>query len=98
LSTTPETGAGVPGADTYAAQAWIDAYWTARPHLALAATWAAASTGNKDGAAREATAYIDGAFGPYFRGVRRGFVQGLEFPRTAAKDDASYALPTCLSA
>lgn len=92
MALTVETGAGVAGADSYATSAYIDAYWLARPHLALAATWAAGST-NKDGAAREATAYIDATWGPYFKGVRRGYVQGLLFPRTGAEDEAGYPLP-----
>jgi hypothetical protein len=88
-----ETGAGVQGADSYASTAFIDTYWLARTHLAAAALWAAASQAVKDGAAREASAYIDGTWGAYFRGVRRGYVQGLLWPRTGARDDAGYWLP-----
>jgi hypothetical protein len=88
-----ETGAGVAGADSYAALAYIDAYWTARPHDPLAATWASTSLLRKAGAAREATSYIDATWGPYFRGRRRGYIQGRLFPRTGAIDDAGFDLP-----
>lgn len=93
MALTVETGAGVQGADTYAARATVLAYWVARPHDALAATVAAADVDELDGAIREATAFIDGAYGPYFRGVRRGYVQGLLWPRSGACDDAGYPLP-----
>jgi hypothetical protein len=93
VSLTVEDGTGVAGADSYATQAWIDGYWTARPHLALSSTWTAATSDNKDGAAREATAYLDAAFGNFYRGKRRGYVQGLLWPRTDAKDEQGYPLP-----
>lgn len=92
MSLTVETGAGVQGAESYAAIAFIDAYWAARPHRTESTAWAAASTPNKEGAAREATAFIDGNWGAQYRGVRRGYVQGLLFPRSEAKDDAGYPL------
>ena len=54
--------------------------------------------GDLDGAIREATSFIDGAYGPYYRGVRRGYVQGLLWPRTGACDDAGYPLPDLIAA
>jgi len=93
MSLTVETGTGVQGAESYATIAYIDAYWAARTHDARSATWTAATTAKKEGAAREATAFIDGVWGPSYRGVRRGYVQGLEHPRTGAQDDAGYDLP-----
>lgn len=93
MALTVETGAGVQGAESYATVAFIDAYWAARTHDARSVTWAAATTPKKEGAARETTSFIDGVWGPSYRGVRRGYVQGLEFPRTGAKDDAGYDLP-----
>ena len=95
MSLTVETGAGVQGAESYAATATIDAFWAARTHNALYTTWSAVSntTAKKEGAAREASAYIDSVWGPYFKGVRRGYVQGLLFPRTGALDGAGYPLP-----
>jgi len=93
MSLIPETGVGVVGADTYASQAYIDAYWVARPHDAKAALWAAATSVNKDGAAREATAFIDATYGPHCLGTRSGTLQGLLWPRTGAKDAAGYDLP-----
>ncbi len=93
MALVPETGMGLYNADSYADQATITAYWAARPHSALATAWTAATTGNKDGGAREATAYIDATWGPFMRGVRRGRVQALLWPRTDALDDAGYPLP-----
>lgn len=93
MALSVETGAGIQGAESYAAVAIIDAYWAARTHDARAAVWSAATAPKKEGAAREATAYMDATWGPYYRGVRRGYVQGLLFPRTGAKDDAGYPLP-----
>lgn len=93
MSLTVETGMGVAGAESYASVATIDAYWTARSHHALSATWTGASAANKEGAAREATAYLDAVFGPYYRGVKRGDVQGLLWPRSETYDAAGYPLP-----
>ncbi len=93
MSIVVETGQGVAGSESYAATATIDAYWAARTHNALAATWAALTTAKKEGAAREASDFADATWGPYYRGVRRGYVQGKLFPRTGAKDDAGYPLP-----
>ena len=88
-----EDGSGISGADAYASRAAVLAYWVNRPHDTKAATVAAANVNNLDGAIREATAYIDAVFGPYYRGVRRGYVQATLWPRTGAKDDADYPLP-----
>ncbi|MEO9230376.1 MAG: DnaT-like ssDNA-binding protein [Devosia sp.] len=88
-----ESGDGVQGAESYVSTAFIDTYWLNRTHIALAATWAAGTTGHKEGAAREATAYADAMFGPYYRGQDRGYAQGLLFPRSNAFDDAGYPLP-----
>ncbi|MEO1189071.1 MAG: DnaT-like ssDNA-binding protein, partial [Pseudomonadota bacterium] len=90
---TVENGTGVEGADSYASRAFITSYWQARPQNALAATWAAAEADEMDGAAREATAYVDANYGAYFPGVRAGYVQGLMWPRSDALDDRGYALP-----
>lgn len=95
MSLTVEDGSGVAGAESYATVAFIDAYWAGRTHAALYTTWTAVTTttAKKEGAAREATAYIDATWGLRYRGVRRGYVQGLLFPRTDAFDDAGYPLP-----
>lgn len=93
MSLTVEDGSGVAGAESYAAAAAVVAYWAARPHSAFAATVAAATTANIEGAARESSAYLDAKFGPRYRGHRAGYVQGLLFPRTGATDDAGYPLP-----
>jgi len=87
-----EDGTGVPGAESLASVAFADAYWAARTNRAYAATWTAATTAAKEGALREATAYLNSLDGS-FRGVRRGYVQGCVWPRTDALDDARYPLP-----
>lgn len=92
MALTVEDSSGVYGADSYESRANILAYWVARPHDALAATVAAADVDDVDGAAREATAWLDAEFGSHYRGVRKGHVQGLLWPRTGAKDGAGYDL------
>lgn len=87
-----EDGSGVQGAEAWASVAYVDDYWSKRPHRAYAAQWAALATGIKEGTIREATALING-MDDQFVGVRRGFVQGLCWPRTEAYDDAGYPLP-----
>lgn len=81
MALTPETGAGVVGADSYFALTVSTAYWTARPHDPLGVTWLAASSTNQDGAAREGTAYLDATFGSLYRGSRKTTTQGLLWPR-----------------
>lgn len=94
-----EDGTGVSGAESYASTSYIDTYWTNRPQRTYSATWLALTTPNKEGCAREASAYIDAIWGPYYRGVRYGWVQGLLWPRTGAFDEAqslrrpAYELP-----
>lgn len=88
-----ETGQGVQGADSYASVARIDAHWSARPQAELAATWAAADTEIKEGAARAATDYLDDMLSQFYLGMRGGYLQGLEWPRTGARDDNGLSLP-----
>jgi hypothetical protein len=89
-----EDGTAVAGAESYATVAAADAYWDARPHSARSATWSAVDdAADKEGALREASAYLDATYGPYYRGVRQGHVQGLMWPRTGALDDAGYPMP-----
>lgn len=87
MAVTSEDGTGVAGADVYGTIAAIDAYWLARPQRAEATAWAAASTGNKEGAAREATAYTDGVWGSFFIGFRASYAQGLQWPRIGGMDN-----------
>ena len=75
MSLTVETGSGVYGAESYATTAYISTYWSNRSHSSLADTWATANAQAKEGAAREATAYIDATWGPYYRGERAGYQQ-----------------------
>lgn len=93
MTLTVEDGAGVSGAESYASVAAIDAYWAARTHLAFATTWAAGGAPAKEGAAREASAYVDAIWGAFYRGTRSGYLQGLMWPRTGAMNAAGYALP-----
>lgn len=93
MTLVAETGAGIVGANSYTTVATITAYWTARQNRVEYAAWIAATTAVQEGAVIEASAYQDATFGPYYRGVRRGYVQGLLFPRTGATDDAGYPLP-----
>lgn len=88
-----ETGAGVSGAESYADVAAIDAYWAARPNNALATVWDGGDTDAKEGAAREATAYLDATYGSLYRGYRKDYDQGLEWPRTDALDETARDLP-----
>ena len=93
MSLIVETGAGVAGADSYPSLDEIKAYWLARPHDPLAAIVAGAMDTQIEGGARESSAFLDAEWGDQYRGVRRGYVQGLLWPRTGAKDDAGYPLP-----
>lgn len=93
MSLTTEDGTGVYGAESYQTVAGADTYWGNRTQAALYTTWNAATTAKKEGALREGSAFIDATWGPRFRGVVRGTVQGLLFPRTDAFDDAGYPLP-----
>lgn len=87
-----EDGSGVAGAEAWASVAYVDAYWANRPQRAYAATWASLSTPVKEGAIREATALIN-SMDEQFRGIRRGWLQGLCWPRTEALDVSGYELP-----
>lgn len=93
MALVTENGTGVAGAESYASVAFASAYWSARTQLALSATWAAGTTAKQEGALREASTYIDAVWGQFFRGKRRGYVQGLLWPRTDALDDTGYELP-----
>jgi hypothetical protein len=89
MSLIVEDGRGLSTAESYASVA----YATAR-HAALGNdTWATITTTQMEQALRRATIYIDAKWGAAFRGVRRGDVQALLFPRTDALDDAGYPLP-----
>lgn len=93
MALTAEDGTGVYGAESYVSVADADTYWGGRTHTAFYAAWDAATTAVKEGALREASTYLDATWGAYFRGKRRGYVQGLYWPRSDALDDAGYPLP-----
>lgn len=94
MSLIVETGAGVAGAEAYASEATATAYWAARSHTGRAAIWAAATAPKREGALREASATLDALYGQFYRGSRAGYLQGLEWPRSAAKDDDGFDLPS----
>lgn len=93
-----EDGTGVVGAESYVSVSAADTYWGNRTQLSASATWTAATTAVKEGALREATDFLDAQYGPFYRGIRRGYVQSLLWPRSNAKDDAGYDLPALPSA
>lgn len=93
VALTVEDGTGVVGAESYVSEIAADTYWGKRTHLALYTTWNAATTAQKEGALREATQFVEAQYGPFYRGTRRGYVQGLLWPRTQAYDGAGYDLP-----
>lgn len=93
MALTAEDGTGVVGAESYATEAGADTYFGKRTHTALYTTWNAGTTATKEGALREATEYLDARWGQFYRGVKRGTVQGLQWPRSDALDDAGYPLP-----
>jgi hypothetical protein len=76
-----EDGTGIAGADSYASLAGAAAYWAARPQDANAARWTAATDPNREGALREATAYLDATWGALFPGSRKTAAQGRLWPR-----------------
>ena len=88
-----ETGAGIAGAESYNSVAEISAYWAKRGHTSFATAWAAATTANHEGAAREATDFLDAEYGAFYRGTRKGYIQGKMWPRTQAQDGTGYFLP-----
>jgi len=93
MALTVETGIGVSGAESYASTAGADAYWAGRSHAALSAIWTPATTAQKEGALREASTYADARWGAFYKGQRRGYIQGLLWPRSGALDEAGYPLP-----
>ncbi|OAN76751.1 hypothetical protein A8B82_15275 [Sulfitobacter sp. EhC04] len=88
-----ETGAGISGAESYATVAAIDAFWGNRQHTEFYTAWDAASAEAKEGAAREASGYLDALLSTSYRGRRKGWLQGLEWPRSEARDDDGFDLP-----
>lgn len=93
MALTSEDGTGLQGARSYASLAQIDAYWLARPHASLSGTWTAAPLAQKEGAATEASAYLDATYGIRWKGLKRTSTQGLHWPRSEAMDEAGYPLP-----
>lgn len=76
---TPETGAGVTGANSYASLVQGNDYFAAKLHTSV---WDAATDPNKEKALAMATATIDAAM--TFSGYRFVEDQALEWPRQCA--------------
>ncbi|AVX04340.1 hypothetical protein MXMO3_01815 [Maritalea myrionectae] len=93
MALTVEDGTGVSGAEAYVSVADADTYWGNRTHSSFYTTWNAASSGEKEGALREAAGHLDARYGRFYRGHRKGYVQGLQWPRSNAFDDAGFLLP-----
>ena len=72
-----ETGAGVPGADSYVDLAYALAYHAARNNAA----WASATDSVREAALRNATQYIDGKYNSRWKGVRINALQARQWPR-----------------
>lgn len=79
-----EDGTGKANAESYVSVADCSTYCDAR-----GLTFSSGTTGNKEAALRRATAYIDGAYGPRFIGMRvNGRSQALQWPRVEAYDSS----------
>jgi len=93
MALTVEDGTGIVGAESYVSVADADNYWGNRTHTSFYTTWNAATTAEKEGTLREAAGYLDARYGEYYRGLRKGTLQGLQWPRAEAFDKAGYPLP-----
>lgn len=69
---------GDASADAYVTEAEADAYWLVRSN----ATWAAASTAEKESAIKRATIFIDSRFAGRFIGIVTNEDQALSWPRS----------------
>lgn len=90
MSFTPETGAGVDGANSFVSLADAESYFSDRPN----ADWTALSTdAAKKAALMYATAYVEAVYRRRFRGTPTG-APGvrLSWPATDAYDDDGNAL------
>ena len=83
-----EDGTGLSTSNSYVSVSFADTYFSDRGN----ATWAAATTGDKQAALVKATDYIDKLFGPKFRGFKQSQSQALEWPRIGALDNDDYLL------
>ena len=88
MAFTLETGTGIPGANAYVDEAYVDTHHADRGNTA----WSTFSTTLKEAAIVRASEYIDKRFGLRFRGVRATKGQGLEWPRLSAFDADGFLL------
>ena len=81
MSLTCEDGTGVIGADSYASLAQASAYWAYRTQSPNASAWSSSTDAVREGALREATAYLDCTWSSLFIGSKKTSTQGLLWPR-----------------
>lgn len=79
---TAEDGTGVTGANAMVSVSDADNYFTARGNT----TWSAKTTGQKQAALLEATAWIEGQYRGTWIGTILKTTQGLSWPRSNAYD------------
>ncbi len=77
MTLTTETGAGLPGADSYIDVAGADAYHAGQANAA----WTALDSTTKEGLLRRATVYMVGQYRPRWKGLRASQTQALDWPR-----------------
>lgn len=88
MALTVETGAGLPGANTYAIIAEADSYHADRGN----ADWASATEGAKEQALILATEYLDNRYYYRWKGYKKREAQSLEWPRSWVYDRNGWLL------
>lgn len=83
MSLTCEDGTGVIGADSYASLAQASSYWSYRTQSPNASLWSGSTDAVREGALREATAYLDSTWNSLFIGSKKTSTQGLLWPRVS---------------
>lgn len=98
MALTVENGTGLSTADSYLSEADADTYHVNHGNT----SWAAAVTGDKETALRNATQYLDLAYGQRLDGVRLKQTQSLDWPRANVSDRDGYSVgynsvPVCVA-
>lgn len=75
--------------NAYVAESFVDTYHTDRNNTA----WFDFTSPEKQSAIIRASEYVDKRFGRRFKGQRRSFDQGMEWPRIDAVDEDGYSFP-----
>ena len=86
MAFTPETGTGVPEANSYCSVEYADAYFSLRGREA----WAALTLERKQAALIDATDYINVRWGERFVGHKYSETQGLPWPRKMCHSTEPY--------